>query len=187
MKLKELYESIYNKIFSLALFRRILEKIPALGKLLQWETVSYLLFGALTTVVNLLVYWLVNLPMGKNYEQRVLFTVRGFDFRWIYAANAIAWLASVLFSFITNKLLVFESRGKDAKTVLFEMVSFFGSRILSFLLFEELLFGVCAHFMNDWLSKLLIAVFVVLFNYTASKFVIFRKKKNRQEGTQPTC
>ena len=86
-------------------------------------------------------------------------------------------MVAVLFSFITNKLFVFESRARDAKTVLWELFSFFGSRIVSFLLFEELLFGILAHFMNDWISKLLVAVFVIVFNYVMSKLVIFRKKK----------
>ncbi len=177
MKLKELYEALYQKVFSVPFFKKILEKLPFLEKVLQYEIISYLVFGVLTTVVNLLAYWLINLTQGPDYDKKVLFTVAGIDFRWIYLANAVAWVVAVLFSFITNKLFVFESRAKDAKTVLWELFSFFGARIVSFLLFEELLFGVLAHFMNDWLSKILVAVFVIVFNYVMSKLVIFRKKK----------
>ena len=188
MKLKVLYENLYQKIFSVPFFRRLL-KIPGLEKLLQYEIVSYLLFGVLTTVVNFVVFWLANLPFGKGYDKVVLFSVGALDVKWIYISNAIAWIAAVVFSFVTNKLLVFESRATDAKTVLREFFPFVGARIVSFLLFEELLFGVLAHLLSRlplavWIAKGLTAVFVVVFNYVASKLLIFRKKK---EEPEPPC
>ena len=187
MKLKELYEKIYKAVFSLPLLRKLPEKLPWLEKLLRWEIVSYLLFGLLTTVVNLLTYWLVNLPWGAESETKVLFRMplpggAGLDFRWIYAANAIAWVTAVVFAFVTNKLFVFESRGGGKKAVVKEVISFFGTRIASFLIFEELLFGILAHFMNSWYAKLIIAVFAVAFNYVASKLFIFRKKKPEEDA-----
>ena len=176
MKLKALYEKLLAWVFSIPPLKKLQEKLPVLNKLLHWEIVSYILFGLLTTVVNLLAYWAVNLFAGKDYETKVLFTVGSFDFRWIYLANAAAWIIAVLFSFVTNKLFVFESRAKDAKTVARELASFFGARLLSFLIFEELLFGLLSHFMNSWIAKLVLAVFIVVFNFVASKLVIFRKK-----------
>ena len=177
MKLKELYEKLYHSVFSIPFFAKILQKLPFLEKVLSWEIVSYLVFGVLTTVVNLVAYWAVNLFAGPGYESKVLFSVKGFDFRWIYFANAVAWVIAVTFAFVTNKLFVFESRAKDAKSVLGELIAFFGARILSFLIFEELLFGILAAFMNSWIAKIILAVFIVVFNYVASKLVIFRKKK----------
>jgi putative flippase GtrA len=186
MKLKKLYEKIYKAVFSLPVLRKLPEKLPWIEKLLQWEFVSYVLFGLLTTAVNLAAYWLANLPWGDAAETKVLFNMplpgeNTLPFRWIYAANAIAWIAAVTFSFVVNKLLVFESRETDGKTLLREVVSFFGMRIASFLLFEELLFGVLAHFMYSWFAKLIVAVFVVVFNFIASKLLIFRKKKPEEE------
>ena len=184
MKLKALYEKLYHNVFSIPFFAKILKKLPFLEKVLNWEIVSYLVFGVLTTVVNLVAYWVVNLFAGQDYETKVLFTVKGFDFRWIYFANAFAWVAAVLFAYITNKLFVFESRSFAAKTVLREISSFFGARILSFLIFEELLFGILAAFMNSWIAKIILAVFVVAFNYVASKLVIFRKKKTPEPAPE---
>jgi|GEM_PF-99913 len=183
MILKEWYEKLYNKIFSVPFFKKLL-KIPGLEKLLQYEIISYLFFGVLTTVVNLFAYWAVNKFAGDDYETKVLFTVKSFDFRWIYFANAVAWIVAVLFSYFTTKIFVFESRSFKAKTLAREMVSFFGARILSFLIFEELVFGLLASFMNSWIAKLIIAVFVVVFNYIASKLVIFRKKKPEESEEQ---
>ncbi len=187
MKLRKLYEDLYRRIFSAPFFKKILEKLPFLEKILQWEIVSYLVFGVLTTAVNFLAYWLVNLPMGKNFDSRVLFSAGGFDFKWIYLANAIAWVAAVTFSFITNKLLVFESRASDAKTVLREAAQFYGSRILTLVLFEELLFGLFAGFMNSWIAKIITGVLVIVFNYVASKLLIFRKKKEAPAADAPAA
>ena len=177
MKLKALYERLYKAVFSVPLFSRLL-KIPFVEKLLQYEVVSYLVFGVLTTVVNFLTYMALGIFAGENYEARVLFSIGSFNFRLILLMNGIAWFASVIFAFITNKLFVFESTSWKGKVFLKEFASFVGARIISFLLFEELLFAllVNAFSVNDLISKLLIAVFVVIFNFVASKLVIFRSK-----------
>lgn len=187
MKLKVFYEKIYNKIFSVPLFKKLL-KIPGVEKLLQYEIVSYLFFGVLTTAVNILTYLGAGLLVGDGYEEKILYTLKIssfiFDIQWLYIINAIAWLVSVLFSFVTNKLFVFESSSWKLKTVFKELIPFFGARILTLIVFEELvyillvnLFGVKYHL----IYKLLIAVFVVLTNYIASKLVIFRKKPAKED------
>lgn len=177
MKLKELYEKIYNKIFSVPLFGKLL-KIPGMEKLLQYEIVSYLVFGVLTTAVNFATYMLLGIFAGENYEEKVLFSIGSFDFQLILLMNGIAWVASVLFAFVTNKLFVFESSSWKMNVLLKEIISFFGARVLSFILFEELLFALLVNILslNDLIAKLLVAVFVVIFNFVASKLVIFRKK-----------
>ena len=190
MKLKVWYETLYEKIFSLKFFRAFL-KIPGLEKLLQYETMAYLVFGVLTTVVNLAAFWgenkivdaLIKDP-AVTYESLLLFSVGAFRFKWIYLANAIAWVVAVLFSFFTNKLFVFESPSFRANIFWRELGTFIGTRLLSFLLFEELVFGILEALFSRmgisgavWVAKILVAVLVVVFNYVASKLVIFRKKK----------
>ena len=180
MKLRELYEKLYNKIFSVPLFKKLL-KIPGVEKLLQYEIVSYLVFGVLTTVVNFVTYMLLGIFAGENYEARVLFSIGTFDFQLIILMNGIAWVASVLFAFVTNKLFVFESSSRKASVLIKEILSFFGARVISFLLFEELLFILLVNILsfNDLIAKLAVAVFVVIFNFVASKLVIFRKKGDK--------
>lgn len=177
MKLKELYEKLYNKIFSVPLFKKLL-KIPGVEKLLQYEIVSYLVFGVLTTVVNFVTYMILGIFAGENYEEKVLFSIGSFDFQLILLMNGIAWVASVLFAFVTNKLFVFESSSRKPAVLIKEIVSFFGARVVSFIIFEELLFALLVNVLhlNDLIAKLLVAVFVVIFNFVASKLVIFRKK-----------
>ena len=58
-------------------------------KLVNRETISYLIFGVLTTLVDWISYW---------YMRRL-----GIDYR---AATAGSWAAAVLFAFVTNKPFV---------------------------------------------------------------------------------
>lgn len=73
-----------------------MEKIKALfKKLVNRETVTYVIFGVLTTLVNLVVF--------KGAD--VLF--RGEHY---LVSNSIAWIVAVAFAYVTNKLFVFESK-----------------------------------------------------------------------------
>ncbi len=187
MKLRILYENIYKKIFSVPLFAKLL-KIPGVEKLLQYEIVSYLVFGVLTTVVNMLTYLGIGALVGEGYDEKILYTLKlgdnSFDIKWVLLINAIAWIVSVLFSFVTNKLFVFESSSMKAGTVIRELASFVSARILSFLIFEELIFMLLINIgVHHLIAKLIIAVFVVVFNFVASKLVIFRKK-NESKNTK---
>ena len=198
MKLKTFYENLYNKIFSIKFFKLFL-KIPGVEKLLQYETMSYLFFGFLTFLVGTASYWGATklgdlLASPLRYDAWVLFTVGKLQFKWIYAANAISWIVAVTFAFFTNKLFVFESRSFAARVVWREIATFVGARILSFLLFEELLFAVLEILFRsfgwgapDWIAKILVAVLVVIFNYVASKLVIFRKKKPAEDAALPAA
>ena len=187
MKLRELYEKLYDKVFSIGFFKAFL-KIPGLEKLLQYEMISYLFFGVMTTLVNFAATWVCNALAGENYSELVLFHVGDFAFKWVYAVQAIAWVVSVLFSFFANKVLVFESRSREPAVVLKEITSFFGSRIISFLLFEELLFGVMEKLLSHavsanaafWIAKIASGIIVIVFNYVASKLVIFKKKEEQE-------
>ena len=139
------------------------------------ELVTYVFFGALTTLVNFLTFSLFRWLLGEE-----LYLLN----------NAIAWLVSVIFAYITNKLFVFGSKSFEKKTLLKEISEFFGARIFSFgleeggmwLLIDLLSFGDYSltvfgfKISGQLIAKLLLSVIVVIFNYFASKLVIFKKK-----------
>lgn len=140
-------------------------------KLLNRETILYLVFGVLTTVLNVAVFWLMNRILGEEL---------------VLVNNAVAFVAAVIFAYVTNKLFVFESKSWSAKTLRVEIPAFVGARLVSFGL-EELLLWISADVLKvgqyellgiDGLiiTKLLIQVLVVVLNYIFSKFFIFRKK-----------
>ena len=83
------------------------------------ELITYVFFGGLTTVVNLIVFKLFGMLLG---DERYLIS------------NAIAWVVAVIFAFITNKLWVFESKSLSGKVLLKEIPSFFAARVLSFII-----------------------------------------------------
>ena len=181
MKLKVFYENLRDKICSVGVFKK-LYAVPAIRKLLEYEVVSYLFFGVMTTLVNFVTCWLINLIPGAfnppaDYETYVLFHVGSLPVLWTYMTNTVGWTAAMVFAFVTNKLFVFESKEKSAKGVTREFFSFAGARVLSLVLFELLLFGVLQKLMGGyWIPKILSSVVNILFNYFASKFVVFRKK-----------
>ena len=93
--------------------------------------------------------------------------------------TVIAWILSVIFAYVTNRIFVFRSKVRGWKALSFEMVSFFGARALSGVLDVGFmwLFADYLGFNDKWM-KLVSNVFVIIFNYAASKLVIFRKKEN---------
>ncbi len=138
-------------------------------KLLNRETVLYIVFGVLTTAVNYAVYYFCRF-LDIDYK----------------VANVIAWIFAVIFAFITNKLFVFESKSWKPATALRELVLFAGARVFSLLIEEGfLLFTVEVLHANDRIMKLIAAVFVVVINYFFSKFFIFKKDGRAKEPARP--
>ena len=125
------------------------------------EVLLYLLFGGLTTVVNIVTFYVVR-QLGVEMQ----------------ISNIIAWIISVLFAFITNKLFVFESKNKSFLENIKECVSFFGFRVLS--LFFDM---GCMHILieilkvGELISKILANILVIILNYIFSKLFIFKSKK----------
>ena len=109
------------------------------------STVIYFVFGVLTTVVNYAV------------------------------CNGVAWVAAVIFAYVTNKLYVFESKCWN-HGVMGELIRFVGSRVASGAIETvSLLLTVDILGWNGNVMKLLLAVFVIVFNYVLSKFFVFKK------------
>ena len=125
------------------------------------DVAVYLVFGVLTTVVNYLVY----LPC-YNY---LGFTAA--------ISNALAWVAAVAFAYLTNKPFVFGSHDWSARVVLPELGKFVACRVGSGLV-ETVILLVSVDILrgNGNLWKLVTSVLVVILNYVASKWLVFRKE-----------
>lgn len=122
--------------------------------------IPYIIFGLLTTVVNYMFYF-------------PLFYLAGFS---AVLSNTIAWFFSVLFSFITNKIFVFKSPDLSLKRVAYELVCFFGARLLTGVLETVILFVLVDIFsMSGLLWKLAVSSLIVVCNYITS-FLVFRHK-----------
>ena len=127
-----------------------------------WDILSYLFFGALTTLVNFLVYF----PL----------------YNWLQlsaaVSNSAAWVVAVAFAYITNKPFVFKSLDWSLKIVLPELSKFVGCRIGSGLL-ETLALWLLVDIMGcngNWI-KIIVSILVVVLNYVSSKWIVFVKKE----------
>ena len=121
------------------------------------EIIMYLIFGTLTTAVNIVVYYLFSNIIHINY----LFS------------NAVAWFLSVLFAYVTNRKYVFDSKNNQ---IIKEAISFFGSRLATGIMDMMLMwFLVNFNIVNDVVAKVVDNVIVVILNYILSKLVVFKK------------
>lgn len=128
------------------------------SKLLNKETISYLIFGIITTIINIAVYKLCR-TINIVY--------------WL--SNIIAWVTALIFAFVTNKLYVFESKNMQLDIVFKEAVSFVAARLFSGLCdLGFMIFAVEVIHMNDFIAKIITNVFVVVINYLFSKLFIFK-------------
>ncbi len=138
------------------------------------ELILYIVFGALTTAVN----WLVYVGMTAALHMDAYPTGSPTQLLIGNASNVTAWILSVLFAFFTNKIFVFRSAATAKTGAVREFMLFVSARLMSYLLFDLLLYSLLFFVMDDKLDKLIMNVLVVIFNYVASRFVIFRKKKS---------
>ncbi len=157
----------------------MIERIKALAKEKPrlYEALAYLFFGVLTTLVNWLIYLLLTTVLNlKGYPQG-----SGSYVLIANIANITAWILSVVFAYVTNRRFVFNSKAKKGK-LFREFWLFVSARALGYVLFDLLLFSVFLTFMADRPAKLIMNVLVIIFNYLASRFVIFSKKDRQKEG-----
>lgn len=129
-----------------------------LKKILNKETFLYLIFGILTTIVNIVSFFLFN----KLFNYKL--------------SNIIAFILAIVFAYITNKKYVFESKKEEKTEIIKEFIFFIGSRLFTFVL-DMLLMVLFIEvlFMNVLISKIIANIFVIILNYILSKKLVFKK------------
>ena len=144
---------------------KILEKI-GLKKIADYyknhqEGMRYLVFGALTTVVNIAIF----IIFAKVFNLSTTIS------------NIFAWIIAVLFAYITNKILVFKAKKDTFKELLIEILFFFLARIFTLVLETIILviFIDNLHF-NSFIMKIISNIIVIIVNFILSKILIFKKK-----------
>jgi len=154
----------------------------------------YLVSGGITTIVNWVCYYLFDNLVKAN----MMVSAFGLEFSLKIAVNQIiCWVISVLVAYFLNRITVFRSKG----SVMRELLSFAGARVISFLVLEVgvyylMIWGCEAitaqphtaimttfsvlmwsvDFTYEYLVKLINSVFIVIANYVMSKLMVFKKK-----------
>ncbi|MDO4438860.1 MAG: GtrA family protein [Eubacteriales bacterium] len=135
-----------------------------------YEALSYLVAGVLTTVVDYIVFILLN----EYFKREAIFG----ESISVLIATATSWLAAVVFAYIVNKLFVFKNYNFKPGYLLKEGTAFFAARIISgIIVMAAMWIMVDMLAMNEYFSKIVTSVFNIGFNYVASKLYIFRKTK----------
>jgi len=166
MSFKKIFDKIMNS------FMNRLLNVAIVKKFINKETINYLIFGVLTTIVNYAVYVIVMWASGTGEGDSEYITV-------VNAAVIISWIFAVAFAYITNKLYVFESKSFKPGLIIKEVIAFVGARLFSLgceVLWMNIVVGPAIG-MNDKVAKILANVFVMIANYFFSKFFIFKNKK----------
>ncbi|MDD3667022.1 MAG: GtrA family protein [Bacteroidales bacterium] len=135
----------------MALIKRLFEKYKSF--------IYYIVFGVLTTLINIVVYMLCFKMIGISNV----------------ISNVIAWFFAVLFAFITNKIWVFSSESFEMSVIIYELISFFGCRIATGM-FDIAVMYIFVDLLHTEaiIMKVISNVIVILLNYIASKLVIFK-------------
>lgn len=123
------------------------------------EVISYLIFGVLTTVVNIVVSLLLE----------SVFHLEG------NLSSTIGIIASILFAYFTNRKWVFTSTASTKKEKLSEFGKFILGRMVTMLIEMAgffLLYTVLS--LPFFISKCSITVLVIILNFFISKFFAFK-------------
>lgn len=139
-------------------------------KCVNYETVSYVVCGVLTTLVD----WGVFSVLNEGWQA---------DYR---IATALSWLAAVVFAYVVNKLIVFRNFCFQLSCLWKEWCAFFAARAVSGIL--VMVFMIVLVDMLHWgefqigalqaglyLAKLVVSVINLVLNYLFSKLWIFKK------------
>lgn len=142
-----------------------------LRNLLNRETLSYLLFGVLTTIVNYITFIGVFILYNKSSA---------------LVSNMAAFIVATIFAYITNKIWVFKSDIWSLNILKLEIITFLSARIFSFLLEQVGLFLCINVFkIEDYsflgingimISKVVLSFIAVIINYGLSKLFIFKEQ-----------
>ena len=149
-----------------------MDKIKELiKKVCTKEVIFYIIFGVLTTIVNIVTSFL--LKAVCNVEGNV--------------ASTIGIIISILFAYFTNRKWVFNSKASGVKENLYEFFKFILGRaftmvieILGVFLLNDvihLFYGLLSDNIAYLINKCIITVIVIILNFFISKFFAFKNNK----------
>ena len=159
-------DKINEKILKLKFFQvPIINKIYL--KIMNKEIILYLIFGVLTTLINILIFWLFT---------EYIFSFISNNNLNISLSNIVAFTIALIFAFVTNKNIVFKAKSQNKKELIHQISSFTLARITTFVIdtLGILLFVNILH-IHKIISKIIFNIIVIILNYVFSKIFVFKK------------
>ena len=134
-------------------------------KCFNYETISYIICGVLTTAVDFVSYTIFR---------------RG-DVISVELAQGLSWVAAVLFAYVVNKLIVFRNYNMRPSYLAREVGTFVAARAFSgvvtwVLMVVMVRLGGDRGFIYELFCKFTSSVINMVLNYVFSKLWIFKKE-----------
>ena len=125
------------------------------------DVILYVVFGVVTTLVNLGTFWILNTLLKINEN----------------VSNFVAIVLAVLVAYFTNKDIVFHSKAETRKEKFVEFCKFMLGRAFTMLI--EFVGGIILFKLPipHIITKTGLTVIVIILNFFISKFFAFKTKK----------
>ena len=144
-----------------------MEKLKVLiQKVCTKEVIFYAIFGILTTLVNVGIFFILNFLL--DVEENL--------------SNNIAIITAVLFAYFTNRKLFFHSEASSWKEKWIEFFKFILGRAVTMIIESvgcALLFAYAP--IPNLISKCIMTVIVIILNFFISKFFAFKKVSSKSK------
>ena len=128
-------------------------------KLLNREVIMYVIFGIATTLVNLIVSFILEGIVNLNGE----------------IASAIGIISSILFAYFTNRKWVFQTKAKGKDNIK-EFGKFILGRAFTMIVEQGGVIIFYTHMNLPFMPvKLSLTIVVIILNFFLSKFFAFKK------------
>ncbi|AVK63676.1 GtrA family protein [Lactobacillus sp. CBA3606] len=133
------------------------EELEAVEEKANNELQLYALWGVITVVFNVVLFYVLYHMFGIEYQ----------------LANLIDWFLSVLFSFIVNKMFVFQHKTVSLTK---EVATFYGTRVATYFIEALILWiGISLMGVNGTMTKIIGHGIALVANYFLSKWLVFKK------------
>ena len=133
-------------------------------KLINKEISLYVLFGVLTTLLNIGLFQILCIFIS-SYK----------------IANIITLIVVKIVSYVCNKLFVFKSITNNIKELSIEFIKFIITRFITLLIdYFGLILLVEVLFVPKLIGKVVVVLIVVIINYIFGKKYVFNKKVNNE-------
>ncbi len=165
-----------NKL--IAIYKKFNEKHRRLA-----EIIRFLVIGGLATIIDMLVMGVVLYLFDPSlYPKFYNVWIGGGDPETIATiiGTGSGFLVSVTFNYILSVLFVYENKGNSKSLkgrLLFLSLSFIGLLINMFGMWVG--YDICNF--NEWLTKIIMTLIVLVYNYTTKRLLIFKKVKPASE------
>ena len=132
--------------------------IQMMKKLVNNSITKYIFFGGLTTLVNLVTYYIL-----RNFIELT-----------INCSNILSILCAIIFAYFVNSQYVFNSKANTFKSKTYEFIKFTTARFSTMLIEIVGVYIMATSIgINDMLSKILIQIIVLILNFIFSKLFVF--------------